>query len=654
MPGPIQIARPPSRPVLVYDGDCRFCAFWILRWKQLTGPGVEYIQSQDQTVANRFPEIPAAAFDQAVQFIQPNGRVYSAAEAVFRALAINPALAWILWLYQNVPGVGPVTELLYRFVARHRVVFSFLTRLLWGVEPELPRFELVRSLFLRALGLIYLFAFGSLWLQVEGLFGRRGILPAAQFMSAAGTYFDRHGVGWGRYHLVPSWCWLSASDASLQLICGGGVFFSLCLMAGIVPALSAAALWSLYLSVSVAGREFMSFQWDVLLLEAGFVAIFFAPLQLRMTWNSQRPVSKIVLTLVRWLVFRLMFESGCVKLLSGDATWLNLTALQYHYETQPLPTWLGWFVHQLPSWFQACSVAILFAIELVLPFFVFGPRRLRLIAWCGLVLLQVWILLTGNYGFFNYLTIVLLVVLLDDAALRRAFPNRLRRWFGLEAVPDSTALKPCDIKQTPIQGPPRAPCWEWPRTFTAALAVLIGFISVAQLSAMFRYHVGWMEPVEAIAGWFAPFRSVNSYGLFAVMTTTRPEIVIEGSNDRVLWLPYEFKFKPGDTSHRPGFVAPHQPRLDWQMWFAALGSYRENPWFLEFCGRLLQGSPDVAKLLKRNPFEHSPPRFVRARLYRYRFTHLSERAQGGQWWKREETGEYLRPISLQDLGLEPP
>jgi hypothetical protein len=333
-----------------------------------------------------------------------------------------------------------------------------------------------------------------------------------------------------------------------------------------------------------------------------------------------------------------MFASGCVKLLSKDPTWRDLTALKFHYETQPLPTWVGWYAAQLPARAQQVCTAVMFVTELAVPFLIFGPRRLRQVACLLLVALQVLIFLTGNYCFFNLLTIVICVTLLDDAALRTLTP----KWLRTKTEP-ATQTGPT----VPEAVPSKQPRARWPWFVLAPVAVVTVILPLMQFIAMFGVRESLPRPLGALYASLAPFRSCNQYGLFAVMTTTRMEIVIEGSNDATNWTAYEFKYKPGDVRERPKFVEPHQPRLDWQMWFAALGDYRQNPWLVNFCVRLLQGSPDVLRLLERNPFAEAPPRYIRAQFYEYHFTDWPERRRTGAWWRRELKGSYLPPISLR-------
>jgi hypothetical protein len=320
--------------------------------------------------------------------------------------------------------------------------------------------------------------------------------------------------------------------------------------------------------------------------------------------------------LYRWLLFRLMFSSGVVKLTSGDPTWRNLTALSYHYHTQPLPSPVAWYADKLPLGFQKASTLMTFAIELLVPFLIFLPRRARHLAAVGIIGLQLLIMLTGNYAFFNILTIALCVFLFDDADLSR-LKLRARR----------------------MSAPPR-------RLMTA-VTVLIIVLSLLQLSAsLLNWLPGPAAPLLRLA---QPFGIVNSYGLFAVMTTTRPEIVVQGSNDGQTWRDYEFRWKPGKLTRRPMWVAPYQPRLDWQMWFAALGSYQNNPWFINFMVRLLRGSPEVVALLREAPFPDRPPKYVRAELFEYGFTDAVTRSRTGAWWERQPRGLYLPPITLDDV-----
>ncbi|MGH8023792.1 MAG: lipase maturation factor family protein, partial [Limisphaerales bacterium] len=553
-------------------------------------------------------------------------------------------------LYETSGAFAGASERAYQFIAARRNLFSFLTRLAWGRHVERPDYRLTRWIFLRALGAVYLVAFISLWTQIGGLIGHNGILPEDQYLASAKQYFDFQGVGVGRFHQLPTLCWLDSSDGFLKFQCGAGALLACVVILGIAPAPALALLWLLYLSLMTVGRDFLGFQWDNLLLEAGFLGIFFAPGQWRPRFWRERPPSRIVLWLFRILLFKLMFSSGCVKLASGDPNWRNLTALTFHYQTQPLPTWIAWGANQLPLWFQKASCGVTFAIELGAPVLIFFPRRIRFFGALAIAILQVLILLTGNYTFFNWLTLALCVLLLDDFAVMKLLPNRMKLKFAgrPSRVPihEVSNRRPDGAPESGFAGREARP--RWMLAVTVPLAAATISVSLLQIVAIFGVDGGWLRPIARLDAWLSPFRTINNYGLFAVMTTQRHEIIVQGSNDGVHWRDYEFRYKPDDVKKRPGFVAPFQPRLDWQMWFAALGDYRQNPWFENFCVRLLQGSPQVLALLESNPFPGKPPRYIRAELYNYEFTDFAERRATGAWWKRQLIGEYLPPVSLTE------
>jgi predicted DCC family thiol-disulfide oxidoreductase YuxK len=624
-----EVACPPPKPLMVFDGDCNFCRRWISRWQQATGDRLDYRPFQDAGIAQSFPELPRERFEASVHLIEPDGRVFSGAEAVFRSLAHVPRRRWQLWLYEHAPGVAPVTEAAYRFVARHRTVFSALTKLLWGAHVERPTYFLCRWIFLRLLGVIYLIAFVSLWTQITGLVGENGIIPAKNLLVPALEH-----NGYAAYWMFPTLAWFNLGDGFLKFMCGAGAVLSVLLIVGIAPAIVSVFLWALYLSLVVVGQDFLAFQWDILLLETGFLAIFFAPWQLLPGLRRESPPPAIARWLLWWLLFRLVFESGVVKLSWNDPTWRDLTALTFHYETQPLPTWIGWYAHQLPVWFQKFSCAGMFAVELGAPFLIFTPRRLRFVGCGAMIGLQVLIALTGNYCFFNLLTIALCVLLLDDAALG----------------PVGRALRARRAVTGRDSPPYRSARWQNVLMMPVVIATLL--VTPVQLASSFRTRIPMPRPLRIATfrtyQYIAPFHSMNAYGLFRVMTTSRSEIIIEGSNDGLTWQAYEFKWKPGELKRRPGFNQPHQPRLDWQMWFAALGDFRQNPWFVQFCVRLLEGSPEVLTLLKTNPFPEAPPRYIRAMVYDYRFTDFATRRQTGEWWQRKLLRPYLPAISLRN------
>jgi hypothetical protein len=573
---------------------------------------VEYATSAE--AGGRFPEIPAEAFARSVQLVETDGGVSEGAEAVFRALAHAPGCGAPLWMWSHIPGVRSVTEACYRLVSRRRKPFSRITQALWGADVTPPGYETASRVFVRVLAATYLIAFVSLLVQVQGLAGSRGILPLAPFLEAVR---DRFGAA--AYILCPTVFWFGAGDAALTLVCGAGAALGAILTLTIfAPALTLFVLWALYLSVATGTRTFLGFQWDNLLLEAGFIAIFLGPLRLRSWRREGAPAAKGAVRLLQWLLFRLMFTSGVVKLAAHTPAWRDLTAMDVHYQTQPLPTWTAWYMHQLPHVWQATSEIAMLVVELGAPLMIFAPRRLRHTGAAALIALQFLILATGNYAFFNLLSIALCLLLLDDTV----WPARWRR--ALAAT-----LRPSRARRLLIP-----------------FGVLLFLLGTIEMTDRMRIDLPWPSALRAVQEKIEPFRSVNSYGLFADMTTFRHEIVVQGSNDGVTWLDYEFKWKPGDPGRRPLFVAPHQPRLDWQMWFAALGTYQGNPWFAAFLRRLLEGSPGVIALLERNPFPDAPPKQVRAMLYDYHFTGFAEPSNAGFWWRREYLGPYSPLITL--------
>jgi predicted DCC family thiol-disulfide oxidoreductase YuxK len=608
------------KPLLVWDGDCGFCRAWIARWQRATGDRVEY--ATYQAVATQFPTIPLERFRRSVQLIEPGDRLSQGAEAVFRALAYAPGRGLPLRLYRRLPFFAPASEALYWIVARNRRLFSLLTAIAYGKHVVPPGERLTTWIFLRLLGVIYAIAFGSLGVQLAGLAGSTGIMPAAAFLEAV-----RAQYGPERYWLLPSVLWLNASDVALAAAWIGGVVLALLLAVGVAPILTLFGCWTLYLSLANVSRDFLWFQWDSLLLETGFLAIFLAPWRDFSRPGTDPAPSRSVVWLTRWLLFRVMFSSAAVKLTSGDPTWRDLTALTYHYETQCLPPWTAWYAHHMSAAFQRWSAIGMFAIEGIAPFFIVAPRRIRMVAAAAMALLQVLIMASGNFGFFNLLTLALIVLLLDDGV----WPIS---WHGRAAGRDPFA--------------PRAGAGRWPAWATAPVVAVLLVLSAVPLVGALRAPAGLVGPLPALQHAVAPLRIVNGYGLFQVMTTSRQEIVVEGSADGRRWVEYEFRWKPGDPLRRPGFVAPHQPRLDWQMWFAALGDYRRSPWYLSFCQRLLEGSRPVLSLLDKNPFPDGPPRYVRGRLYEYHFTDAATRRATKAWWRREPRGPFGPVLTLEN------
>lgn len=518
--------------------------------------------------------------------------------------------------------------------------------ILYVSKHEREQFFVARRLLLIGLGLVYLAAFWSLWVQVIGLVGEDGIRPAQEFFDyVAGR------AGLSRLWEVPSWNWLiGASNGALHFLCAAGIVSAVAMMLGLAPLASAFICWSFYVSLYVAGQRFLSFQWDILLLEAGFLALFLTPpLTKRVTRETAEP-SRLIIWLFWLLIFKLMFSSGVVKLSSGDPAWRDLTALSHHYETTCLPAWTGWLMFQLPMWFHKLSAVGMFAIELVLPFGIFSGRFARLIVAAAFVALMVFIGLTGNYGFFNLLTIVLCIPLLCDAQ----WPQTLQaRWAPARKEKRPPAW-PDEMKQneeTPYDWSAyRTPLSErpWPRAFVTGLTGFVLLCNIVPMASMFRPQWEWPKPLMWLHRRQSAFHIASNYGLFATMTTRRPEIVFEGSNDGMNWQAYELPYKPGNLSRRPGLYGLHMPRLDWLLWFAALSGPNRHPWTATLAQRLLQGEPAVLGLFARNPFPDSPPRYVRARLFEYHFTNWQ--SDSDNWWRREYLGPYLPQVQLGPAG----
>ncbi len=497
-----------------------------------------------------------------------------------------------------------------------------------GPDPA-KSFSIARQIFLRLMGGIYVLAFASLAVQVKGLWGSGGILPAAEYLDIAREFYAGSHL-WKH----PTLFWINCSDGFLLGACIAGMVLGVVLMLGLVPAVACAFLWALYISFIYVGQDFLSFQWDILLVETGFLCIFFSPW--RLTLSSRRePVPRLVLLLLYVVLFKVMMQSGLVKLLSKDPAWADLTALTYHYWTQPIPNPVSWYAHQLPLWFQKFSCLMMFIIELFVPCWIFMGRWMRRAAFLPLAGLQLLILSTGNYCFFNLLMIVLFVLLLDDQALRRLLPGRLTD--RLEKIPDTQQHR----------------SWAGGLKYAVCLAVAIVITALnVGLGIRMSHGSGAIPgPLKALDRALSPLQLTNSYGLFAVMTKTRPEIILEGSDDGRTWKAYEFRYKPGRLDRRPPQVAPYQPRVDWQMWFAGLsGRLERSPWFLRMLERIGEGDPDVLALLGKNPFPGKPPKYFRAKLYHYEFTTPAERKATGNWWKRTYKRLYAPQMYLKPKG----
>jgi len=461
-------------------------------------------------------------------------------------------------------------------------------------------YRLISALFMRLLGAIYLIAFASLGVQIEGLIGSQGILPVSERLA---EFALNSGVE--RYVQIPTLFWLNASDLALNgaVVAGCIVALLIILNIGLRPALIAAFI--LYLSLFHVSQPFLNFQWDALLLETGFLAIFLTP------------QSRVVIWLFRWLLFRLRFMSGLSKLSSGDPAWSGLTALDTYFEVQPLPNAIAWYVHQLPEWLLRFGTGATLFVELLVPFMMFLPRRWRFTAAWITILWQVLIILTSNHNWINFLTIVLCLFLFDDRALQRVIPQGLQT--RLDWQPVTTINK----------------------TKQVAVGLLAAFILSIGTLKLYELGTGKSIPgaISKVLHYTTAYSIVNKYHVFPTMTTDRIELELVGSQDGIEWKPYRFKYKPDILTERPQFIIPHQPRVDWQMWFVTLHP-RHMPWFGHLLDALLVNSPTATALLEHNPFPESPPSYIRVDAYQYHFTNFEEREETGNWWKRTALGVF--------------
>jgi len=465
-------------------------------------------------------------------------------------------------------------------------------------------YTLISALFLRLLAIIYFIAFFTMTFQINGLAGEGGILPLSPWLD-----YLLNDLGWSAYLHFPMLFWLDQSNEFLTFITWAGCVFASLLFLNIFPRLNLILLFIFYLSVVKAGQTFMNFQWDGLLLEAGFLAIFL------------RPDSKVMIFLFRWLLFRLRFMSGISKLSMGDPSWLGMTALIYYFETQPLPHVGAWYFHNLPEIVLIAATVLVLIIEIIVPFMMFLTRKYRFIAAWITIGLQLLILFSSNHNWFNFLSIALCLFLFDDKALRRIMPETLQGWL---ASSWSTRLRrPSRTKSLHL------------KTILASLLIVVGSLNIYRLAVAdnLGYHTNLVLDV------FQQWHIVNTYHVFPTMTTRQIELKLEGSIDGKTWKPYEFIYRPNKPETRPAIVLPHHPRLDWMMWFVPFHP-RFLDWFDAFLIALLENRPDVTALLKSNPFADQAPNFIRVQAWRYQFTTPEERARSGHWWKRTYLGPF--------------
>jgi hypothetical protein len=475
---------------------------------------------------------------------------------------------------------------------------------------------------LRLLAVVYATAFLILVQQLEPLLGSGGLLPAATFLERVRAASG--GSAWNAFVALPTLFWLDCSDTTLAAAAWLGLGLSLLALAGATNALLQLALWAIYLSFVQIGQLFYGYGWESQLAETGFLAIFLCPLSRWRPWIADGP-PRLVIWLFRWLIIRIMLGAGAIKL-RGDPCWLDLTCLAYHYETQPIPNPLSWWLHAMPLWFHRAGTLFNHVVELAVPFLLLGPRRIRHAAGVLLVLFQAMLISSGNLSFLNWLTIVPALACFDDGFWESLSPRRRRR-----------STRPAG--QAPPRPSHRVAAW--------LLAAVVGLLSIQPV-------LNLVSPRQIMNTSFDPLRLVNTYGAFGSIGRVRNEIVIEGTRDATVgpqtrWQEYELPCKPGDVARRPCVISPYHYRLDWQIWFAAMSTVDRQPWLVHLVAKLLDTDAGVRSLLARDPFGDRPPTHIRLLLYRYELTGPGD--DDPSWWRRRLLGEYLRPLARDDPAL---
>jgi uncharacterized membrane protein YphA (DoxX/SURF4 family) len=526
-----------------------------------------------------------------------------------------------------------------------------------GPRPQgPPGYLLPRWLFLRAMGVIYFSAFYSLAFQIRGLLGPDGLLPVGLYLKDVAQQ-----LGSARFWFAPTLLWLDSSDRALMTLCWLGMFTSVLLVLNFWPRGMLVVSFVLFLSFVTAAQDFSSYQSDGMLLSAGLVGVFFAPRGFRPGWSASESPSRISLLLLRLIWFSIYFDSGIAKYFGGDPSWRDFSAMDQYYQNGPLPTWIGWYVQQMPHWFHAAAAMFTVFVELVLVWMLFLPRRFRIFCFCVVTFLQLNIILTANYAFLNYIVLALGFLLLDDGVLLKLLPQRWAvpvRQTLTDTVPKETGVElnlSADVSSpskiaapAPEQEARRGPLPDWAlqvrRTASAASlwlsALLLAWLLYANVFLILEQVSGSFSLPPKPVSLLQPFRVVNRYGLFGRMTWKRYEIEFQGSDDGAHWTAYSFRNKPQNLAEAPRIYAPYQPRFDWNLWFASLGEWRDNPWVPRVEEQLLANDRDVVSLFAANPFPDHAPRQIRAVLWQYWFTDLTTKRATGMWWRREYMGLY--------------
>ena len=610
-------------PILIYDGECHFCrrcVYWVEARTPLALTSTPY-----QDYPNIHPKIPISDLKKRVHFIDSDGELRVGAEAVFKLLNSIPAYQLPWTLYRFLPGFKQLSHFMYSLIANYRSFFSRLSKVL---EKTPAQYVTTQSLLIRGTCLIYFIAFLGLLPQINGLIGANGILPVSQTLQRLTTLYGSSGK-----FIHPSLFWIHSSDVLLSTVIYSCIVISLIGLLGILPRLCLALLLLGYLSFFTLTQPFMSFQWDVLLLEMGALVLLLAP-GARLLSKLTSPVSITYLWLIRLLGFKLVFFSGLYKLLSSDLSWRHLSALSAHFETQPLPHLLSWYLHQLPDPVLKGVTVLVLAIEILVPLGLFLGRRTRHLSAIALILFQFMIILSGHYGFFNLLSALIYLSWFDDQALQKVLDKLKLSHFSFLNTTSSLPLKPYSI----------------PKQLSIPIIAFLLIFSTVDIEWT-RLRASLLKPpssksISPLTLYLQQYGLVNSYALFTNMTLYRDELVIEGSLDGQAWHPFLFKYKPGALDKTLGFLMPYHPRLDWQLWFVALNNKQVDYWFVSFLICLLQHQADVTGLLDQTPFETIPPKHIKVSRYRYEMTSLSTYKQTGLRWKRQYLNDYIPPLSL--------
>ncbi|MFN0205369.1 MAG: lipase maturation factor family protein [Planctomycetota bacterium] len=618
---------PPGKYVLIFDGHCAFCVAQSARLQRFARGRVELLSFREPGALERFPHISAERCEREMVLVAADGSAWGGAEAAARVWMLRAPLGWAGYLYY-LPVVRELADITYHWISKNRFRLrnqdcSDGTCGLHHSRPRVinindPAREFARKLIIRLLGIIYICAFVSLWTQIPVLIGENGLWPARGFIAMA-----REEYGGANLLKSPTVFWFGDSNSWLQLAAGAGTLASLSLTLLIAPKICLAVIWILYLSFAGVCGPFLGFQWDNLIIESAFFTFLIAPRGLLPYYKKTPPRAQPVFVfLMIWLLFRLHFESGMAKILWNDEhwNWSHLTAMVSYYETAPLPTWIGWHMHQMPEWFHRVSAAATLIVELFIPFLLFGPVWARRIAAAIFVAFHLSILATGNYGVFNYISIVLCIFAIPRAAA--GFKETIRSlWRG----------------------------WRAQVSFAIAGALIyLTYLSFSN-TVMARAESEPRSPTifTKIHDAVAPFRTFNSYHLFASLTLTRAELEIQGSENGTDWKNYEFYYKPGVVTRAPVFVAPHQPRVDFQLWFLArvrrvpetqkwqVSMNPRNGYINNLVDRIATVPRVTAPLFETNPFPERGPRFIRLAFYHYRMSTRAERAAAGAYWVRE-------------------